>query len=43
MAADAVQLSAEVLARLEETVNSSTIVGSRYTAQANGEVDTEAL
>ena len=43
MAANAIQLSAEVLARLEETVNSSTVVGSRYTAQANSEVDTEAL
>ena len=43
MGADAVQLNVEVLARLEATVNSRTIVGSRYTAQANGEVDTEAL
>ncbi|MEO6624613.1 MAG: aldo/keto reductase [Burkholderiaceae bacterium] len=43
MAADAVQLSVEVLARLESTVNTHTVVGSRYTEQANREVDTEPL
>ena len=36
-----VQLSAEVMARLEGLVNQDTVVGNRYNAQSNSEVDTE--
>jgi aryl-alcohol dehydrogenase-like predicted oxidoreductase len=36
-----VNLHAEVLARLETLINQSTVVGNRYNAQANSEVDTE--
>ncbi len=43
MAADGVQLGADILARLEATVNHQTVTGARYAAQASGEVDTEPL
>ncbi len=43
VAAMDVTLSPEVMARLEETVNTRTIQGQRYNAQASGEVDTEPL
>ena len=43
LAAADVQLGADVMARLEATVNTHTIQGQRYPAQASGEVDTEAL
>jgi hypothetical protein len=36
-----VQLSAELLSKLEALVNQNTVQGSRYNAQANSEVDTE--
>ncbi|MBC7704973.1 MAG: aldo/keto reductase [Rhodoferax sp.] len=35
------KLSAEVLAQLEQLINQNTVAGSRYGAQATGEVDTE--
>ena len=38
-----VQLSPAVMARLDATVNTGTIVGQRYNAQASGEVDTEVF
>ena len=38
-----VQLSPAVMARLDATVNTGTIVGQRYNAQASAEVDTEPL
>jgi len=37
-----VQLSAEVLARLDALINQSTVHGARYNAQGSSEVDTEA-
>ena len=43
MSALAVQLSAAQLARLDALVNTQTVVGSRYSAQANAEVDTEVF
>ncbi len=43
LGAGAVQLSPEVMDRLDATVNTGTILGQRYNAQASGEVDTEAL
>ncbi len=43
VAAMDVTLSADVMARLEATVNTDTVRGQRYPAQASGEVDTEAL
>ena len=43
LAANALVLSSEVMTRLEHTVNSRTIVGQRYNAQASSEVDTEPL
>jgi aryl-alcohol dehydrogenase-like predicted oxidoreductase len=36
-----IQLDAGVMARLEALINQQTVVGSRYNAQANSEVDTE--
>lgn len=36
-----VQLSADVMARLEALINEQTVSGNRYNAQANSEVDTE--
>jgi hypothetical protein len=38
-----VQLSAELLAKLEALINERTVQGSRYNAQANSEVDTEVF
>ena len=43
LAAANVQLGDDVMARMEATVNTHTVKGQRYTAQASGEVDTEAL
>lgn len=39
--ASTVHLDAATLARLDELVNPQTVVGARYNAQGNGEVDTE--
>ena len=36
-----VRLGADVLARLDALINEKTVVGSRYSAQGNSEVDTE--
>lgn len=38
-----VQLSADLMARLEALINQNTVSGNRYTAQANSEVDTEVF
>jgi hypothetical protein len=38
-----VQLSTELLTKLEALVNQNTVQGSRYNAQANSEVDTEVF
>ena len=38
-----VQLSAELMARVEDLINERTVVGDRYNAQANSEVDTEVF
>ncbi|WP_310566841.1 aldo/keto reductase, partial [Hydrogenophaga sp.] len=38
-----VQLSADVLARLNALINQHTVHGNRYNAQANSEVDTETF
>ncbi len=38
-----VQLSADVLARLDALINPQTVHGSRYNAQGNSEVDTEVF
>jgi aryl-alcohol dehydrogenase-like predicted oxidoreductase len=43
MAALNVQLSPEVLARLNQTINQHNVVGNRYNAQASSEVDTEVF
>jgi aryl-alcohol dehydrogenase-like predicted oxidoreductase len=43
LGADAVKLSPEVLARLDALINQRTVQGSRYTEQANNEVDTEVF
>ena len=43
LAAADLALAPEVMVRLEATVNSRSIVGQRYNAQASGEVDTEPL
>ena len=42
-AAASVQLSAAQLARLDTLINTRTVAGSRYSAQANSEVDTEVF
>jgi len=42
-AAASVQLSADVMARLEALVNPATVSGNRYNEQANREVDTEVF
>ena len=34
-------LNADTLARLDALINQNSVVGSRYNAQSNGEVDTE--
>jgi aryl-alcohol dehydrogenase-like predicted oxidoreductase len=38
-----VTLTADVMARLEALINEKTVLGSRYNAQANSEVDTEVF
>lgn len=43
LAAADVPLSAAVMARLESLFSHDAVVGSRYKAQANSEVDTEVL
>ena len=43
LAAADIRLGAETLQRLEATVNRHTVAGSRYAAQATGEVDTETF
>lgn len=43
MAALSIQLSPEVLARLNQTINQHNVVGNRYNAQASSEVDTEVF
>ena len=43
LGADGVRLSADVMARLEALINRHTVVGDRYNAQANSEVDTEVF
>lgn len=43
LGAAGLKLDADLMARLEQAVNSHTITGQRYNAQASGEVDTEAL
>lgn len=41
LGAVAIHLGADVMVRLEVLINQQTVVGSRYNAQANSEVDTE--
>jgi aryl-alcohol dehydrogenase-like predicted oxidoreductase len=43
LAAVDVQLSAELMARVEDLINERTVSGDRYNAQANSEVDTEVF
>ena len=43
MAALNIQLSLEVLARLNQAINQHNVVGNRYNAQASSEVDTEVF
>jgi aryl-alcohol dehydrogenase-like predicted oxidoreductase len=43
LAAADVQLSAQVMARLDGLFNEGTVAGNRYNAQANSEVDTEVF
>lgn len=43
LAADQIQLDPALIERLEALVNQRTVVGNRYGAQANSEVDTEAF
>ena len=38
-----VKLSADLMARVEDLINERTVVGDRYNAQANSEVDTEVF
>jgi aryl-alcohol dehydrogenase-like predicted oxidoreductase len=38
-----VKLDADLMARLEALINQNTMVGNRYNAQANSEVDTETF
>ena len=38
-----IQLSSEMMAKLEALINETTVHGSRYNAQANSEVDTEVF
>ena len=39
----AVRLDTVTLARLDALINTSTVAGNRYNAQANSEVDTEVF
>jgi aryl-alcohol dehydrogenase-like predicted oxidoreductase len=41
MAASRIQLSADVLAQLNQAINQDKVSGNRYNAQASSEVDTE--
>ncbi|MES2950892.1 MAG: aldo/keto reductase [Pseudomonadota bacterium] len=41
--AASVPLNAATMAKLDELINQNTVVGSRYNAQANSEVDTESF
>lgn len=43
MAAADVRLSPELIARVEGLINTQTVVGNRYNAQSNSEVDTEVF
>jgi aryl-alcohol dehydrogenase-like predicted oxidoreductase len=43
MGAAKVQLSAEVLARLDQAINQHNVVGNRYNDIASSEVDTEVF
>ena len=43
MAASRIQLSADVIARMEVHINQNTVVGERYNPQGTGEVDTEVF
>ncbi len=43
LGAASVRLSADLLVRLEALINERTVVGDRYNAQANSEVDTEVF
>jgi aryl-alcohol dehydrogenase-like predicted oxidoreductase len=43
LGADAVRLSPEVIAALDDLINEKTVLGDRYNAQANSEVDTEVF
>jgi len=43
LGADAVKLSPETLTAVEALINQHTVVGERYNAQANSEVDTEVF
>ena len=43
MGAAQVHLSAEVLARLDQTINQHNVVGNRYNDIASSEVDTEVF
>jgi aryl-alcohol dehydrogenase-like predicted oxidoreductase len=43
LAAASVSLSAATMARLDVLINQNTVVGSRYNAQSNSEVDTETF
>jgi aryl-alcohol dehydrogenase-like predicted oxidoreductase len=38
-----VRLTADAMARLDALINQQTVVGSRYNAQGNSEVDTEVF
>lgn len=43
MAASRIQLSVDVIARMEVQINQHTVVGERYNPQGTGEVDTEVF
>ena len=38
-----VKLSTELIAKLDQLINEKTVMGNRYNAQANSEVDTEVF
>jgi hypothetical protein len=43
LGATTVKLNADLMDRLEDLINERTVIGSRYNAQANSEVDTEVF
>jgi aryl-alcohol dehydrogenase-like predicted oxidoreductase len=43
LGATTVKLNADLMGRLEDLINERTVIGSRYNAQANSEVDTEVF